>query len=147
MESMSERQGTGITWEARPGPFEHALDGRVRGLGERGGQLRVLEGTVWVTVEAVADDQVLVAGDRIHLPAGHGAWIEPWQPGRQVRIDWRPQRRGEALAERIERLRRLVLRAWRVAVAASRIAPHVEPADPRPRGLACQAGRGAPGAA
>lgn len=151
MESMRERQETSLTWEARPGPFEHALDGRVRALGERGGLLRVLEGSVWVTVEAVGDDSVLVAGDRVLLPAGHGAWIEPWEPGRRVRIDWRPQRRGEALAERVALVARALRARWRAVTAAlaawtsPRIPGHADAA--RPRAVACQAGRGPAGAA
>lgn len=78
-------------------------------LGRLGGELTVLEGSVWLTRDSDLGDHRVEAGERLRLAVGENAVIEAWDAGHAVSVQWKPRRQGFLGAVLAEPLRAL---AW-----------------------------------
>lgn len=74
-----------VTFRLQPG---HALR-----LGRRGGELRAVDGRVWLTRRGDLQDHLLLPGDGESVAAADDAVVESWAHGEAVTLHWRPQRR------------------------------------------------------
>ena len=78
-------------------------------LGRLGGELTVLEGSVWLTRDSDLGDHRVEAGERLRLAVGENAVIESWDASHAVSVQWKPRRQGFFGAVLAEPLRAL---AW-----------------------------------
>lgn len=72
------------------GPFS-LLGAQALSLPQRHGELRVLEGSVWLTRHGDGADHRLHAGQSLWLRADDLAVVQPWSDDERVRLTWRPQ--------------------------------------------------------
>ena len=89
--------------------------GQAMHLGRLGGELTVLEGSVWLTRDSDLGDHRVEAGERLRLAVGENAVIEPWDAGHAVSVQWKPRRQGFLGAVLAEPLRAL---AWALGALA-----------------------------
>ena len=71
-------------------------------LGRLGGDLTVLEGSVWLTRDGELGDHVIEPGQRVRLGTDEHAVIESARTGQTVTLRWNPRRQsffGALLAE------------------------------------------------
>ena len=78
-------------------------------LGHLGGELTVLEGSVWLTRDSDPGDHRVEAGERLSLAVGENAVIERRDDVHAVGVQWKPRRQGFFGAVLAEPLRAL---AW-----------------------------------
>lgn len=67
------------------------------------GELRVLQGRVWMTRCGEPEDHVLAAGQTLALRAGDRLVAEPWVAGQVVRLQWQAAGQPQGLAARLLR--------------------------------------------
>lgn len=72
-------------------PTVRLLPGRTLRLGGGEGELRVLEGRVWLTLDGVDADHFIGPGVRLRLGAGNGAVVEPAGRHQHATVAWRPR--------------------------------------------------------
>ena len=72
-------------------------DGAPLRIDHRGGELSVVRGRVWVTLEGDLDDHVLEAGQSMLLRSATAVVVEQWRPAESAVIEWYP-RPSEPLA-------------------------------------------------
>lgn len=97
-----------------PGELVHLLSA---------GELRVMEGRVWLTRAGDLDDHLLEAGQRIRLSAAQNAIIESWRPSDRAAVQWQPRPQALSalvLAEGLRGLATLAEGAERVLRAGAR---------------------------
>ncbi len=56
-----------------------------------GGELKVIEGKVWLTRLGDLDDHLLEPGQKIRIRASEHAIIESWRPTDTVQVQWQPR--------------------------------------------------------
>jgi hypothetical protein len=93
----------GGTFQMRSGDATH--------LGRLGGDLTVVEGSLWLTRDGDLGDHVFEAGQRVRLGVDENAVIEPARTGETVSLRWQPRRRSFAGAVLAEPLRGLAFLA------------------------------------
>lgn len=103
--------------------IEHVTDVQVL-RAPRGGVLRVRSGQVWVTRRADLTDHVLSAGEGLTAAAGQCLYLEPWQRGATVEVEWQPVVRSTGLTSWLAHSRQQAQRA--LAAGARRLARHLE---------------------
>ena len=74
-------------------------------LGRLGGDLTVVDGSLWLTRDGDLGDHVVEAGQRVRLAVDENAVIEPARRGETVSLRWQPRRRSFAGAVLAEPLR------------------------------------------
>ena len=102
--------------------IEHVTDVQVL-RAPRGRVLRVRSGQVWVTRRADLTDHVLSAGEGLTAAAGQCLYLEPWQRGAMVEVEWQPVARSTGLPW-LAHSRRQAQRA--LAAGARRLARRLE---------------------
>jgi hypothetical protein len=95
--------------------IEHVTDVQVL-RAPRGGVLRVRSGQVWITRRGDPTDHVLSAGDSLRAGAGQCLYLEPWQRGSGVDVDWQPHAAQSLQTEAGQQTRR-VLAGWTRSLA------------------------------
>ena len=87
-------------------------------LGRLGGELTVLEGSVWLTRDSDLGDHRVEAGEWLLLAVGENAVIGPWDAGHAVSVQWKPRRQsffGAVLAEPLRAL------AWALEIGRAHV--------------------------
>lgn len=84
----------------RAGHRQHLEGGEMLHIARQPGELRVVDGWVWLTRPDDLDDHVLRAGESMHLERGRGVLVESWNPAEGATVQWvpEPHRRRLALA-------------------------------------------------
>ncbi len=57
----------------------------------RAGDLKVLQGEVWITRAGDLSDHVLQAGETLHVQRGEQLSAGPWEAGKPVQLAWQAQ--------------------------------------------------------
>ncbi len=108
--------------------IEHVTDVQVL-RAPRGGVLRVRSGQVWVTRRGDLADHVLSAGEGLRAAPGQCLYLEPWQRGATVEVDWQPRAAGAWLAAGTQPLRRSVAEGARaLSLRLDALAQRLDPA-------------------
>ncbi len=103
-------------------PMARLAAGEARRLGQRGGDLVVVAGRVWLTRRGDLGDHVLATGQRVRLGAGEDAVIEAWCAADGATVRWQPHRAGFVAAVLTEPLGGIALLARRLALACAALA-------------------------
>lgn len=77
---------------------ERLVAGELLRVGPWPGELRVIDGRVWLTRTGDPDDHVLQPGDRLLLERGRDALVESWDPAEGATVQWVPQPRPRVFA-------------------------------------------------
>jgi len=65
--------------------------GRAQRVGQGAGELRVVEGRVWVTGQGDGEDHVLSPGECLSLPDAGAVVVEAWDRGQGAVVRWQPR--------------------------------------------------------
>ena len=84
----------------------HRVDDALH-LGRLGGDLTVIDGTVWLTRDGDLGDHFIEAGQKVRLGVAEDAVIESAYTGRPVTVRWNPRRQSFVGAVLTEPLRGL----------------------------------------
>ena len=68
--------------------------GQAMRLDRLGGDLRVIEGRVWLTRDGELGDHFVEPGQKVRLAAGEDAVISPARTGETITVRWNPRRQG-----------------------------------------------------
>lgn len=79
---------------ALKGGSQRLAAGQALHFGRRGGELRVMQGCVWLTRANDSRDYFVEAGESIQFAAGESAVIEPAHQHQDVSLRWTPRRNG-----------------------------------------------------
>jgi Protein of unknown function (DUF2917) len=107
-------------------------------LGQLGGDLTVIDGTVWLTRDGDLGDHFIEAGQKLRLGVNENAVIESAHTGQPVVVRWNPRRQSLLGAVLVEPLRGLALFAGLVATGFAALARSAAASASRAQG--CIAG-------
>ena len=110
------------------------LRGEAKRLASVRGELRVLEGHVWLTRSDQPGDHFLSAGEHLVIPASANAVIEPTWAGERTAVSWRPRTRSTLARWAVPVLSGLARGSARLAEIAARAAQRVSAEDGARRG-------------
>lgn len=71
--------------------------GQVLHFGQRGGELRVMQGCIWLTRANDSRDYFVESGQSIRFAAGESAVIEPAHKHQDASLRWTPHQHGLAI--------------------------------------------------